>query len=69
MKTIHRGNNQGQIGKERLPSLYLGVVTHTAPRANRRSTDALVLGFIWMFQTMNPGKMQKVQSDQQLIAE
>jgi hypothetical protein len=45
------------------------MVTHTAPRANSRSTDALVLGFIWMFQTMNPGKMQKVQSDQQLIAE
>jgi hypothetical protein len=44
-------------------------ITYAAPRENKISTDAFVLGFIWTFQTINPGKMQKVQSDQQLNAE
>jgi hypothetical protein len=49
--------------------LYNLEFTYTAPKANRISTEAFVLGFIWRFQTINPGKIQKVQSDQQLIAE
>jgi hypothetical protein len=49
--------------------MYNLKLTHTVPRANRRSTDTLVLGFISRFQMINPGKIQKVQSDQQLTAE
>lgn len=43
--------------------------TYIAERAKIKHTEIFVLGFIWRCQTMNPGRMQQVQSDQHVTAE
>jgi hypothetical protein len=43
--------------------------TYIADRARIMHTEIFVLGFIWRCQTMNPGRMQQVQSDQHVTAE